>query len=149
MLFDAEPFMNLKLTVTRHNYRDVKDVISSLDVTKLDIGLTELPPDFSFFINPYSRNRRGVWTRIFHKVPVEEEQGNKPGLRDGYNHENDGASLNAIGAIIAGLVRAALWLPSRVVYSTLAHFIIMLTVARRLESGTTNTGSIGENNRGP
>jgi hypothetical protein len=61
----------MEMEVKKYDYDDVKDVFSSLDMTKLglkSINNEELPYHLMFTVNPYLPNAKGVTVQTFRKI---------------------------------------------------------------------------------
>ena len=74
MLIEVEPLYELAMQTKKFDYDDVKSVLETpLDVRKLGFeGIEdgELPYHFEMTINPYHRKLKGVYARVFRKLPI-------------------------------------------------------------------------------
>ena len=140
MLFEAEDLQKLRLTVNQFNYEEVKDVISTLNVSKLGIdGVNELPPDFSFYINPFTRDRGGTYTRIYHFVPLVEAE--KDAIRNGESvlpatqNSDDSRRVRNGLKFFRDSIGLMVRFVSRVLYGTVLGMVIRYFLVRVQDNG--------------
>jgi hypothetical protein len=77
VLLEAEPLYHLKMQSREVGYRDVKDLLTSLDVASLGFeGIAELPFHFEVTINPYRlrSSNTGSFVRAFQKITIPEDE---------------------------------------------------------------------------
>jgi FAD binding domain len=68
MLLAVEPMYRMEMEVKKYDYDDVKDVFSSLDMTKLGLKSNELPYHIMFSVNAYLPNAKGVTVQTYNKI---------------------------------------------------------------------------------